>query len=77
MIRSEFDVSSVRVSAKLPRDTRARALLPGLGIAALRRLAWLGESVSIHEKSENLGRSVTVQLKVRSPDESEPQFKGM
>ena len=66
----------VRVSAKLPRDTRARAPLPGLGIAALRRSAWLGESVSIHEKSENLG-SDTVQLKVRSPDESEPQLKGM
>ena len=28
---------------------------------------WLGESVSIHEKSENLSRSVTVQLKVGSP----------
>jgi hypothetical protein len=30
----------------------------------------------IHEKSENLSRSVTVQFKVGSPDESEPQLNG-
>ena len=46
-------------------------------MAGNRSSATLGESVSIHEKSENLSRSVTVQLKVGSPDESEPQLNGM